>query len=133
MAEESTDSVTTKKSQAHDDTVVPHQPRSAGSLSRTLAGRLANAFVGLTLWDGLIILSVLIALGAFLLEWQRGVVLEYFRQGRPFDRFALVLIALVFLPQQLERFKLPAMLGLILGGVLVGPYGLALAPKVGEV
>ena len=123
MADETADS---------GDNNLVHRPDSQLP-SKTLAGRLANAFVGLTLWDGLILLSVILTLGGVLVEWHRGVVLEYFRQGRPFDRFALMLIALVFLPQQLERFKLPAMLGLILGGALLGPYGLALAPKVGEV
>jgi Kef-type K+ transport system membrane component KefB len=87
----------------------------------------------LTLWQWLIILSVVIAVGAFIVEWQRGLVLEFFRQGRPFDRFALVLIAIVFLPRQFERFRLPGMLGLILGGLVLGPNGLALTREVGPV
>src|SRR5215831_15066695 len=112
------------------------KPRGRVATGRTrasLAGRLADVLTDLTLWQWLIILSVVIAVGAFVVEWQRGLVLEYFRQGRPFDRFALVLIALVFLPRQFERFALPGMLGLMLGGVLLGPHGLALAPKVGAV
>ena len=112
------------------------KPRGRVATGRTrasLAGRLADVLTDLTLWQWLIILSVVIAVGAFAVEWQRGLVLEYFRQGRPFDRFALVLIALVFLPRQFERFGLPGMLGLILGGILLGPHGLALAPKVGPV
>jgi len=133
MADETTDSGTTNKLPTHAAAGVPSSPNSHISPSTTIAGRLANAVVGLTLWDGLIILSIIIALGAFLVEWQRGLVMEYFRQGRPFDRFAVVLIALVFLPQQFERIKLPGMLGLILGGVLLGPYGLALILRVGEV
>jgi Na+:H+ antiporter len=133
MAEETTDSGTTKKPRATDETGVTHEPGSHKSPSTTLASRLANVVAGLTLWDGLITLSVVIALAAFILQWQRGFVLEYFRQGRPFDRFAIALIALVFLPRFFERFRLPGMLGLILGGVLLGPYGVALAPKVGEV
>ena len=123
MGDETAHSVTTNNPLVQDDSGVAHRPESHIP-SKTLAGRLANAFVGLTLWNGLITLSVIIALGAFLLEWQRGLLLEYFRQGRPFDRFALILIVLVFLPQQFERLKLPGMLGLILGGVLLGPYGL---------
>lgn len=92
-----------------------------------------NLFKGLTFWRVLIILSVVIAVTAFFVEWQRGLVLEYFRQGRAFDRFALVLLAIVILPRQFERFGLPGMLGLILGGVLVGQWGLALAREVGAV
>jgi Kef-type K+ transport system membrane component KefB len=99
----------------------------------TFADRLAAVSAGLTVWRFLIIISVVIAVAAFIVEWQRGLVLEFFRQGRPFDRFALVLIAIVFLPRQFERFGLPGMLGLILGGLLVGPNGLALAPSVGPV
>jgi len=98
-----------------------------------LIGRLANVCAGLTLWQWLIVLSVVISVIGFIVEWQRGLVLEYFRQGRPFDRFALVLIAIVILPRQFERFGLPGMLGLILAGALLGPSGLALAKEVGPV
>jgi Kef-type K+ transport system membrane component KefB len=98
-----------------------------------LAGKLANLFTGLTLWRWLIILSFVIAVAAFFVQWQRGLVLEYFRQGRPFDRFALLLLAIVILPRQFERFGLPGMLGLILAGLLLGPNGLALSTKIGEV
>jgi len=129
MEEETTDSGATTKPRANVETARTHGPHSHESPPRTLA----NFFASLTLWDGLIYLSVIIALAAFILQWQRGRVLEFFRQGQPFDRFALFLIALVFLPRQFERFKLPGMLGLILGGVLLGPHGLALAPKVGAV
>src|SRR5262245_9893504 len=96
-------------------------------------GLLADVLTGLRLWDWLIILSVLIALAAFIVQWQRGLVLEFFRQGRPFDRFALVLIAVVFLPRQFERFGLPGMLGLILAGLVLGPKGIALSREIGPV
>jgi Kef-type K+ transport system membrane component KefB len=103
------------------------------SPSKTSADRLANVLTGLTPWRVVVIISVVIALAAFIVEWQRGLVLEFFRQGRPFDRFALLLLAIVILPRQFERFGLPGMLGLILAGLLLGPNGLALSPKIGEV
>ena len=133
MAENTTNSGTTRNSQLSAETGDSHGPDPHKSPSTTLAGRLANVIAGLTLWDGLITLSVVIASAALILHWQRGLLIECFRQGEPFDRFALVLIFLVFLPQQFERFRLPGMLGLILGGVLIGPHGLALAPKLGPV
>lgn len=107
-----------------------HQSQSP---SKTPTRRLANVLSGLTPWQILIIISVVIALAAFIVEWQRGLVLEYFRQGRPFDRFALVLMAMVFLPRQFERFGLPGMLGLILAGLLLGPNGIALTREIGPV
>jgi len=103
------------------------------SASTTPLGKLANIFTGLTLWRWLIILSVIIAVAAFVVQWQRGLVLEYFRQGQPFDRFAVFLLAIVILPRQFERFGLPGMLGLILAGLLLGPSGLALTTKIGQV
>jgi Na+:H+ antiporter len=106
---------------------------SNNSTSTTSASWLRNALARLTFWRILIIISVVIALAAFFVQWQRGLVLEYFRQGRPFDRFAVFLMAIVILPRLFERFGLPGMLGLILAGLVLGPNGLALATKVGEV
>lgn len=97
------------------------------------SGRPATVAAGLTPWRIIIVLSIVIAVAAFIVEWQRGLVLEYFRQGRPFDRFAVILVAIVILPPLVERMRLPGLLGLILIGVLLGPHGLSLAAKVGEV
>jgi len=97
------------------------------------AGASPKTFKGLTFWRVLILISIVISLAAFIVQWQRGLVLEFFRQGRPFDRFALVLLAVVFLPRQFERFGLPGMLGLILAGLLLGPNGIALTREVGPV
>jgi hypothetical protein len=44
---------------------------------------------------------------AFLKNWQPGIVLQFFREGHPFDRFALVLFALVFFPPLVERMGSP--------------------------
>src|SRR5215831_14172687 len=97
------------------------------------AGASPKTFKGLTFWRVLILISIVISLAAFIVQWQRGLVMEFFRQGRPFDRFALVLLAVVFLPRQFERFGLPGMLGLILAGLLLGPNGIALTREVGPV
>ena len=116
--------------------VVARDDRRADQLesSPMMSARgLRNAFARLTVWRVLIIISAAIALAAFVVEWQRGLVLEFFRQGQPFDRFALVLLAIVILPRQFERFGLPGMLGLILAGLLIGPNGLALTPTLGPV
>jgi Kef-type K+ transport system membrane component KefB len=109
-------------------------PNQSQSPAATIpAGAPPKTFKGLTFWRVLIIISIVISLTAFIVEWQRGLVLEYFRQGRPFDRFAVILVAVVILPPLVERMRLPGLLGLILIGVLFGPHGLALVAKVGEV
>ena len=109
-------------------------PNQSQSPAATIpAGAPPKTFKGLTFWRVLIIISIVISLTAFIVEWQRGLVMEFFRQGRPFDRFALVLLAVVFLPRQFERFGLPGMLGLILAGLLLGPNGIALTREVGPV
>lgn len=132
MEERQTDRGTAERPQprggAHDPLSDSNTPGST-----TTASRLRNVLARLTVWQILIIISVVIAVVAFIVEWQRGLVLEYFRQGRPFDRFALFLIALVILPRLFERVGLPGMLGLILGGVVLGPNGIALTKEVGPV
>jgi len=132
MEERQTDSGTAERPQPRGGT---HDPLSDSNTpgSTTTVSRLRNVLARLTVWQILIIISVVIAVVAFIVEWQRGLVLEYFRQGRPFDRFALFLIALVILPRLFERVGLPGMLGLILGGVVLGPNGIALTKEVGPV
>jgi Na+:H+ antiporter len=128
-----TDSGATEKPQPRIRSQGQPPSDSNNSGSTTSASWLRNALARLTVWRILIIISVVIAVVAFIVEWQRGLVLEYFRQGRPFDRFALFLIALVILPRLFERVGLPGMLGLILGGLVLGPNGIALAKEVGPV
>jgi hypothetical protein len=48
-------------------------------------------------------------------ELAAGIVLQFFREGHPFDRFALVLFVLVFFPPLVERMGLPGILGLMPG------------------
>src|SRR5574341_1154148 len=92
-----------------------------------------DTFAHLTLWRAVTLFAILIMAAAFLLRYQPGIVFAYFREGQPFDRFVLVLAMLVVLPPLAERLRLPGILGLIAGGILIGPHGLALAPTVGEV
>ncbi len=89
--------------------------------------------LGITVWRSLIILAVAITIVAFARQYEFGMVLDFFREGEPFDRFALMLFVLVFLPPLVERLRLPGLLGLILGGVLFGPDVLALGRRGGEV
>ena len=48
-------------------------------------------------------------------------------------RFAIGLAIILLVPPLCKRVRLPAVVGLVLAGVLVGPSGLHIAPKHGEV
>lgn len=76
----------------------------------------------ITIRGALIAIALFITSVAFLQQWQPGMVLEFFRQGHPFDRFALLLFVLIFFPPLVERMKLPGIIGLMAGRVLFGPY-----------
>jgi Kef-type K+ transport system membrane component KefB len=51
----------------------------------------------------------------------------------PLARFAVVMLILFTIPPLCRRVRLPAVVGLLAAGVLVGPYGLRLAPRNAEV
>ncbi len=51
----------------------------------------------------------------------------------PLARFSIVMLILFAVPPLCRRVRLPAVIGLLAAGVLVGPYGLQVAPKHGEV
>lgn len=51
----------------------------------------------------------------------------------PLARFAIALIVFLLVPALCARVRLPAVVGLLAAGVLVGPSGLQLAPKNGHV
>ena len=87
----------------------------------------------LAIGRALVILAIAITSIAFLQNWYPGIVLQFFREGHPFDRFALVMFVLVFFPPLVERMGLPGILGLMLGGVLLGPDVLAVGPRSGEI
>ncbi|MGH9813578.1 MAG: cation:proton antiporter [Candidatus Acidiferrales bacterium] len=88
-----------------------------------------SAARGLTMGRAIIVIAAAIALATFVNVWRPGLIFDFFREGRPFDRFALVLLLLIFLPPLVERLRLPGLIGLILGGVAIGPHVLALTPS----
>ena len=51
----------------------------------------------------------------------------------PLARFAVAMLILFAIPPLCRRVRLPAVVGLMAAGVLIGPFGLELAPKNGEV
>jgi Kef-type K+ transport system membrane component KefB len=51
----------------------------------------------------------------------------------PLARFAIAMLILFAIPPLCRRLRLPAVVGLMAAGVLVGPYGLELAPRHSEV
>ncbi len=83
----------------------------------------------LTLWRAMVVIAATLAVVALLLHWRPGLVLDFFRQGTGLDRLVLVMFILIFFPPLVERLQLPGILGLILGGILVGPFVLGLAPQ----
>ena len=76
-----------------------------------------------------LLLALVIALVALVSSWQPGMVLEYFQdRASPFERFTLVLFLILLLPVLFARLRLPAVVGLLLGGVMLGPYALDIIP-----
>ena len=51
----------------------------------------------------------------------------------PLARFSIAMLILFAVPPLCRRVRLPAVVGLMAAGVLIGPFGLQLAPKHGEV
>ena len=71
--------------------------------------------------------ALVVALVALLSAWRPGAVLGYFQnQASVFEIFTLVLFLILLLPLLFERLRLPAAVGLLAGGVLLGPYVFAI-------
>jgi Kef-type K+ transport system membrane component KefB len=51
----------------------------------------------------------------------------------PMARFGAILFLLLFTPYVCRRLRVPSVVGYILVGVVVGPYGLGIVPKHGQV
>jgi Kef-type K+ transport system membrane component KefB len=94
----------------------------------------ALALRRIVLRHGPLLLSLVVALGALVSAWTPGILLDYFRhRSSPFENFTLVLLLVLLLPRVLEGLRLPGLVGLLLGGVLIGPYGLELAQPDGKI
>lgn len=77
----------------------------------------------------LLLIAGALALIALVAAWRPGVVLGYFQQqASPFEKFTLVLFLMLLLPLLFERLRLPGVVGLLVGGVLLGPYVFAIVP-----
>jgi Kef-type K+ transport system membrane component KefB len=72
-------------------------------------------------------LAIAIALIALALSWRPGAVIGYFHnQASPLERFTLVLFLVLLMPPLSARLRLPGAVGLLLAGVLLGPFALDL-------
>lgn len=60
-------------------------------------------------------------------------VLEPIHRLPPLARFSVAMLILFTVPPLCRRVRLPAVVGLLAAGVLVGPFGLEVAPRHGEV
>src|SRR6186997_3472821 len=60
-------------------------------------------------------------------------ILEWFGRLPPLARFSVAMLILFAVPPLCRRVRLPAVVGLMAAGVLIGPFGLQLAPRHGEV
>jgi Kef-type K+ transport system membrane component KefB len=71
--------------------------------------------------------AIAIAFIAFALSWRPGNVIGYFHnQASPLERFTLVLFLVLLMPPLSARLRLPGAVGLLLAGVLLGPFALDL-------
>jgi Kef-type K+ transport system membrane component KefB len=59
--------------------------------------------------------------------------LELLSRMPPLARFGIALIIFLTMPALCKRLRLPTVVGLLVAGVLIGPYSLHIAPKHGEV
>lgn len=73
----------------------------------------------------LLFVAVAIALVAFVWSYHPGAVIGYFRdQASSLERFTLVLFLVFLMPPLFARLRLPGAVGLLLAGVLIGPFAL---------
>ncbi len=76
-----------------------------------------------------LVLALAAALIAVLATYRPGAVLGYFQdKASPFEIFTLVLFLMLLLPLLFERLRLPGAVGLLVGGVLLGPYVFDIVP-----
>src|SRR5262245_66004586 len=61
------------------------------------------------------------------------LALEQFRNLPPLARFSVAMLILFTVPPLCRRIRVPAVVGLMAAGVVLGPHALQLAPKHSEV
>lgn len=67
--------------------------------------------------------ALLLALAVLLFAYRPVEMLGYFQErASVFEVFALVLFLALLLPLLFQRLRLPGVVGLLVGGVLLGPY-----------
>lgn len=74
----------------------------------------------------LLVLAALVTIVAALVELEPERLLEHAQTAPALERLALVLLLFVLIPPLFERLLLPGALGLILGGVAIGPFALGI-------
>jgi Kef-type K+ transport system membrane component KefB len=72
----------------------------------------------------LLAVAALVTLVAAVIHWEPARLLAHVQTAPPLERLALVLLVFVLLPPLFERLMLPGALGLILGGIAIGPFAL---------
>ncbi len=71
----------------------------------------------------LLAVALVVASAGLVGAYEPGAVLGYFRdRASPFEIFTLVLFLILLLPLLFQRLRLPGVVGLLVGGVLLGPY-----------
>jgi Kef-type K+ transport system membrane component KefB len=60
-------------------------------------------------------------------------LLELLRGLPPLARFSVAMLVLFTVPPLCRKARLPAVVGLLAAGVLIGPYGVEIAPRNGEI
>lgn len=66
--------------------------------------------------------ALIVALVAAVSAWDPGELLEYFRQASALELFTLVMFLVFLLPPFFARLRLPSVVALLVGGVMLGPH-----------
>jgi len=66
--------------------------------------------------------ALAVALLAAISAWNPGDLLDYFRQASALEVFTMILFLVFLLPPLFARLRLPAVVALLVGGVILGPH-----------
>jgi len=80
-----------------------------------------NDLKKIILRKGLIIL-LLFLLADVLEHLTSSGVISFFREGTPFERFALLVFIILVFPPLCEKIGIPAIVGLVGAGIILGPH-----------